>query len=99
MDKPLRLKHYDPSKPRRKMTPAQTAAHRRTWNIIQLRSQWVNSFWVRTRWRRVLVRWLIDSELRRLKAEPHGKRVKRQKAEMDAEEVEWQRNRSEPIPF
>lgn|GEM_PF-5681417 len=93
-DKPLRLTRYNPNKPHRKMSKAQEAAQRRTWRIIQLRSQWVLSWQVRTTWRRALVRWLIDDELRSMGAEPHGKRIKRQEAEREAED-----RRDYELPF
>lgn len=100
MRKALQIKPYQGYDPDRKpRTPAQEAAARRTWHIIQIRCQWVNSSRAVTGWRLRAVRWLLDAELRRLKAEPHGKRFKAQRAAFAAEIAEHRRNRSEPIPF
>lgn len=72
----------DEPKPR---TQAQRKAHHRTWRIVQLRSLWVLACHIHTPWRLRLVRWLIDGELRSMKAEPHGVRAKRQRAEFEHE--------------
>ena len=95
---PLRIKPYQGYDPNRKpRTPAQEKAARRTWQIIQLRSQWVlSTVSLKRGWRLWAVRWLLDSELRRLKAEPHGKRFKAQQAAFAAELAE---HRTAHSPF
>jgi len=87
---------YDPNKKPR--TPAQEAALRRTWGIVQLRSLWVLSFHVRTPWRLRLIRWLIDGELASRGAERHGVRFRRDRREFEAEMKRHQAMRAKAPP-
>lgn len=79
----MRIRPYDPSRPRKATTPAQDAARERSFRIFRLRGLWFNA-WLLTGERQDAMQAAIDQELELIGAEPQGPRWAAHRADMDA---------------
>lgn len=79
--KPIRIRPYDPSRPRKPRSEAQEAATQRNFHIMRIRALWALSY-ILSPARREMVQDIIDAELRAKGAEPQGVRRARERVEL-----------------